>query len=70
MKIVFCLFNYFPYGGLQRDFMRIALECVQRGLEVQVYTTRWDGDYDPRLPVTLVKVQGWTNHARANSFAH
>lgn len=69
MKIVFCLFNYFPFGGLQLDFMRIAKACVQRGLAVQVYTTRWDGERDPALPVQLVPVRGLTNHARAICFA-
>jgi UDP-glucose:(heptosyl)LPS alpha-1,3-glucosyltransferase len=69
MKIVFCLFNYFPYGGLQLDFMRITKACIQRGFDVQVYTTRWDGEMDPALPVQLVPVRGLTNHARAVSFA-
>ncbi|ENY2566278.1 TPA: hypothetical protein ACIBS8_004664, partial [Salmonella enterica subsp. enterica serovar Newport] len=24
MRVAFCLYKYFPFGGLQRDFMRIA----------------------------------------------
>ncbi|MEG0533340.1 MAG: hypothetical protein RR610_18755, partial [Citrobacter sp.] len=24
MIIAFCLYKYFPYGGLQRDFLRVA----------------------------------------------
>ncbi|WP_250664652.1 hypothetical protein, partial [Escherichia coli] len=24
MIVAFCLYKYFPFGGLQRDFMRIA----------------------------------------------
>ena len=31
MQLAFVLYKYFPFGGLQRDFMRIALECQQRG---------------------------------------
>lgn len=27
MQLAFVLYKYFPFGGLQRDFMRIALEC-------------------------------------------
>ncbi|HHS5792900.1 TPA: hypothetical protein ACTNS4_004691, partial [Salmonella enterica subsp. enterica serovar Enteritidis] len=23
MRVAFCLYKYFPFGGLQRDFMRI-----------------------------------------------
>jgi UDP-glucose:(heptosyl)LPS alpha-1,3-glucosyltransferase len=69
MKIAFCLINYFPYGGLQRDFLRIAKECVRRGHEVVVYTTRWEGPAEPDLYVKVLKVKGLTNHARATSFA-
>jgi UDP-glucose:(heptosyl)LPS alpha-1,3-glucosyltransferase len=68
MKLAFCLFNYFPYGGLQRDFMRIAKACVQRGHEVHVYTMRWDGDVEPAFHIHLVPVKGWQNHSRGRSF--
>lgn len=69
MKIAFCLFNYFPYGGLQRDFLRIAKECVRRGHEVHVFTTRWDGAAEADLQVHVLPVRGYTNHARARSFS-
>lgn len=68
MKLAFCLFNYFPYGGLQRDFSRIAQECLQRGHEVQVYTMAWEGRASPDLPVTIVPVKGTSNHRRCRSF--
>ena len=42
--IAFCLFKYFPYGGLQRDFLRIALETQARGFNIRVYTLEWEGD--------------------------
>ncbi|WP_255211100.1 hypothetical protein [Methylogaea oryzae] len=38
MKLAFALFKYFPYGGLQRDFIRIAGLCRDRGHEIHVYT--------------------------------
>lgn len=69
MTIIFCLFNYFPFGGLQRDFMRIAKACQQRGYEVEVYTTKWEGAKDPTLAIHVVPISGITNHARARSFA-
>ncbi len=68
MNLAFCLFNYFPYGGLQRDFMRIAKECVRRGHTVSVYTSRWEGELDPLLPVTIIKPKGWQNHTRSKHF--
>ena len=44
MRLAFILYKYFPYGGLQRDFMRIALECQQRGHGIRVYTPIWEGE--------------------------
>ena len=38
MQLAFVLYKYFPFGGLQRDFMRIALECQKRGHQIRVYT--------------------------------
>jgi UDP-glucose:(heptosyl)LPS alpha-1,3-glucosyltransferase len=68
MKFAFCLFNYFPFGGLQRDFLRIARECVRRGHSVDVYTMKWEGERDASLPVTLISVKGWQNHTKAKNF--
>ena len=44
MKLALCLYKYFPYGGLQRDFLRILKECHQRGHSVHVYTSEWQGE--------------------------
>lgn len=68
MKLAFCLFKYFPYGGLQRDFLRIASECVRRGHEVHVYTQQWEGEVDERFHIHTINTQGWQNHARNLSF--
>ena len=69
LKIVFSLFKYFPFGGLQRDFLRIAKECQRRGHEVHVYTTLWDGPIDQSLNINILRAKGLTNHARARSFS-
>jgi len=68
MKLAFCLFRYFPFGGLQRDFLRIADECLKRGHTVDVYAMKWEGPLDPRFPVTLIEAKGWQNHTRSESF--
>lgn len=69
MKLAFCLFKYFPYGGLQRDFLRIARACRDRGHEVHVYTMDWKGETEAGLQVHLMKVDGWQNHRRSRSYA-
>lgn len=68
MKLAFCLFRYFPFGGLQRDFLRIAHECIKRGFTVDVYTSKWEGPRDPHLSVTVIPPTGWQNHSRMASF--
>lgn len=69
MKIAFCLHKYFPYGGQQRDFKRIALACQQRGHQVTVYTFEWQGERCPGFEVVIVPKQGASNHARNQFFS-
>ncbi len=68
MKLAFCLFHYSPYGGLQRDFLRIALACVKRGHDVHVYTISWQGERLPGLTIHLLPVKARQNHTRCLSF--
>ena len=44
MRLAFALYKYFPYGGLARDFMRIADICLEKGYQVDVYVMEWQGD--------------------------
>ena len=64
MQLAFVLYKYFPFGGLQRDFMRIALECQQRGHRIRVYTLIWEGDIPPGFEVLVAPVKAFFNHRR------
>ena len=64
MQLAFVLYKYFPFGGLQRDFMRIALECQQRGHKIRVYTLIWEGDIPPGFEVLVAPVKAFFNHRR------
>jgi UDP-glucose:(heptosyl)LPS alpha-1,3-glucosyltransferase len=68
MKLAFCIFNFYPYGGLGRDFIRIATLCQQRGHCIDVFTMRWQGIIPKNLNVVLVPTKGFTNHARCKSY--
>ncbi|MFT4676305.1 MAG: UDP-glucose:(heptosyl)LPS alpha-1,3-glucosyltransferase [Patiriisocius sp.] len=68
MKLAFCLYKYFPYGGLQRDFMRIALDCQRRGHSVRVYTLSWAGEIPENFDVIIVPVDALTNHKRYKNY--
>ncbi len=69
MQLAFVLYKYFPYGGLQRDFMRIALECQQRGHAIRVYTPIWEGEVPPGFDVRVAPVKALFNHHRNEKFS-
>ena len=62
--VAFCLFKYFPYGGLQRDFLRIALEAKKLGYRIRVYTLMWEGEIPTGFEVIIVPISALTNHSR------
>ncbi|HEB1799714.1 TPA: lipopolysaccharide glucosyltransferase I [Escherichia albertii] len=64
MIVAFCLYKYFPFGGLQRDFMRIASTVAARGHHVRVYTQSWEGDCPKAFELIRVPVKSHTNHGR------
>ncbi|MCU1718346.1 glycosyltransferase family 4 protein [Pseudomonas sp. 5P_3.1_Bac2] len=64
MQLAFILYKYFPFGGLQRDFMRIALECQARGHSIRVYTPIWEGEVPQGFEVIKVPVKALFNHHR------
>lgn len=69
MKFAFCLFKYFPYGGLQRGFLELAKECISREHQVDVYTCAWSGSIPDDLEVTVLSPNNLTNHRRYVCFA-
>ncbi|MDR3087914.1 MAG: glycosyltransferase family 4 protein [Azoarcus sp.] len=69
MRLAFCLYKYFPFGGLQRDFMRIARVCQTRGHDIRVYTLEWRGEVPPGFELVIVPVRAWQNHNRYRKFS-
>ncbi|PCI17540.1 MAG: UDP-glucose--LPS alpha 1,3-glucosyltransferase WaaG [Piscirickettsiaceae bacterium] len=68
MRLAFALYKYFPYGGLARDFMRIANVCLKKGYTVDVYVMEWHGDLIAGCDTHVLNCSGWTNHAKVNHF--
>ncbi len=62
MQLAFVLYKYFPFGGLQRDFLRIALECRRRGHRIRVYTLSWQGEIPDGFDVRIAPVRALFNH--------
>lgn len=69
MQLAFVLYKYFPFGGLQRDFMRIALECQARGHAIRVYTPIWEGEVPPGFDVRVAPIKAFFNHHRNEKFS-
>jgi UDP-glucose:(heptosyl)LPS alpha-1,3-glucosyltransferase len=69
MTIGFCLFKYFPHGGIQRDMMKIAKECLRRGYAVRVYVIRWNAELPEDIDVQIVPVDALTNHRLYERYA-
>ena len=69
MKYAFTLIKYFPFGGLQRDFLRIAEICLARGHEIDVFTPYWQGKVPAGLNVNVLKLSAFSNHQRRFALA-
>jgi len=65
----FCIFKYFPFGGISRDLMKMVDECLARGHGVRVYAERWQGVRPETFEVVEVEVRALTNHHRYERFA-
>ena len=67
--MAFCLLNYLPHGGMQRDFLRIALCCQDLGFRIRIYALSWEGRIPDGMDVIIVPVHGLTNHRRYARYA-
>lgn len=67
-KFIFAIYSYFPYGGLQKDFLRMAEEALKRGHTLTVLAAEWEGAKPENLHLELLPVRGLTNHAKMASF--
>ncbi len=68
MQIAFALYDYYPFGGLQKDCLSVALEADRRGHEVHVFTRSWKGARPEGLGIHILGKRGWSNTARNEYF--
>lgn len=69
VRVAFCIFKYFPFGGIQRDLRKFADECVRRGHQVRVYTASWQDERPQQIDVRVAPVNALFNHTRYERFA-
>ena len=68
MKLAVCLYKFFPFGGLARDFLNIMTICRDRGYDIDVYVMEWQGEIPEGFNVHVVPVTAWTNHGKVKKF--
>jgi UDP-glucose:(heptosyl)LPS alpha-1,3-glucosyltransferase len=68
MKLGFILFDYFPFGGLQRDCVKIALACAKQGHAVTLLTRTWQGERPSGIQLQVCGRRGFTNISRNRHF--
>ncbi|MEX1198874.1 MAG: glycosyltransferase family 4 protein [Pseudohongiellaceae bacterium] len=72
MTLAFLIYHYFPHGGQQRDFLRIARDCVTRGHHVRVFTLRWEAPLPPEgdgMEVTVLPLKALSRHTLYRRFS-
>lgn len=67
-RMAFAVVKHFPFGGMQRNMLRIAKECAARGHDVDLFASEWTGPAPDELKVKVLKVCALTNHGRNQKF--
>ena len=58
MKILFLIAKYFPYSGLQTDFLRAAEAAADRGHDVTCLVGSWEGGRPADLRILTTELPG------------
>ena len=67
-KIAIFLYKYFPYGGLQKDFMGVTKELLSRGHDVRIYTRSWQGNVPQGFNVITTGERGFSNYSKNKKY--
>tara|TARA_B100001057_G_scaffold23200_1_gene21492 strand:- start:4279 stop:5382 length:1104 start_codon:yes stop_codon:yes gene_type:complete len=67
-KLALVLFKYFPYGGLQKDFLGVSKELFSRDYEIKIYTRSWEGEIPSGYDVTELGNDGLSNFSKNKNF--
>ena len=70
MQLAFAIYKYFPFGGIQRDLLKIARAALDRGHRVRIYAIRWEAPLpEEELEIHLIPVEAIANHTLYERFA-
>jgi UDP-glucose:(heptosyl)LPS alpha-1,3-glucosyltransferase len=68
MRLAFAIVSLFPWGGLQRDCLRLTRAAIAAGHDVTIFTARTQGELPRDLPIKLLPLSALTNHGRNRRF--
>lgn len=68
MRLAFLLYKYFPYGGMQRDFLQFVQALQGRGHEARVYCFTWQGEHAPHVDLRLVPQVSGSSRRRGERY--
>ena len=71
MKFLLAIYRYDPFGGLQRDTLRLIEELLGRGHSIIVFAAVWEGPPPPKgVSLEFASVRKFAaNHSRMAQFA-
>jgi UDP-glucose:(heptosyl)LPS alpha-1,3-glucosyltransferase len=69
MRLAFVLNNWFPYGGLQRDLVKIVNACRDRA-DITIYCMSWEGEALAGIRTEIVPVRSLSRTAQRQQFAN
>ena len=69
MRLAFVLFEWFPYGGMQRDLVKVVKACQRYpDTHIDIFCLRWNGDHPDDVRITEVPVRALTATGRRAKF--
>ncbi len=70
MRMAFAVLKYFPFGGLERDMLRMAEAARKRGHHIVIFTSKWEGNAPSEgIEVRILPLRALSNHGRMREFA-
>ena len=70
MRFGIFLRHYFPYGGLQRDALRLARAAQDLGHSPVVVVSAWEGSKPNEMDIRIIHARGYSNHQKESFFAN
>ena len=69
MRFALAVVKLFPWGGVQRDCLRLARALQDRGHEATIFTSSAEGPLPANITIEILPAHALTNHGRNRRFS-